>query len=321
MPERGAPPTLSGTATRIHPGRMTPAASCLWPLRALTTSFALGIFASTSADPDLRYPSMTIDARTPPPAIPRCNVLGVGVHAVNIPLAVQAVADAVASNAKGYVCVTGVHGVMEAQKNAQMRAILHAAFLNVPDGMPLVWTGRLQGFREMRRVYGPEFMLAVCERSMRDGWGHFLYGGKPGVAERLRAFLQERFPGIRVVGTFTPPFRPLSAEEETDLEERVRKANPDLLWVGLSTPKQELFMSHYSPRLDAKLMFGVGAAFDVWTGNIQDAPGWVKRAGLQWAHRLIQEPRRLWRRYAVIVPSFLCLILLQMLGVRKRRLD
>jgi N-acetylglucosaminyldiphosphoundecaprenol N-acetyl-beta-D-mannosaminyltransferase len=252
---------------------------------------------------------------------PRCNVLGIGVHAVNIPSALQAVADAVREGRKGYVCVTGVHGVMEAQKNTEMRSILNAAFLNVPDGMPMVWVGRSQGFGDMKRVYGPEFMMAVCEASVREGWSHFLYGGKPGVAESLRSFLEKRFPGIRIVGICTPPFRPLNPDEEAALADQVRKAKPDCFWVGLSTPKQEMFMSKTLAKLEARLMFGVGAAFDVWTGNIQDAPAWMKKAGLQWVHRLVQEPRRLWRRYAVIVPSFLFLILLQAFGLRKYRLD
>ncbi len=252
---------------------------------------------------------------------PRCNVLGVGVHAVNIPSALQAVADAVRDSRKGYVCVTGVHGVMEAQKNAEMRAILNSAFLNVPDGMPMVWVGRSQGFGDMRRVYGPEFMLAVCEASVKQGWRHFLYGGKPGVAESLKASLENRFPGIQVAGTYTPPFRPLNPEEEAALAAQVRQARPDCFWVGLSTPKQEAFMSKFLSKLDAKVMFGVGAAFDVWTGGIKDAPAWMKKSGLQWAHRLVQEPRRLWRRYAVIVPSFLGLILLQALGLKKYALD
>lgn len=247
----------------------------------------------------------------------RCNVLGVGVHAVNIPAALQAVADAVHAGRKGYVCVTGVHGVMEAQKNVEMRTVLNSAFLNVPDGMPMVWVGRSQGFRDMKRVYGPEFMMAVCERSVREGWSHFLYGGKPGVAGQLQAFLEKRFPGIRVAGTFTPPFRLLNPEEAAELQDRVRAVKPDVFWVGLSTPKQELFMNHYLPKLDTKIMVGVGAAFDVATGNIRDAPGWVKKTGLQWAHRLIQEPGRLWRRYAVIVPAFLFLILFQALGMKK----
>lgn len=253
--------------------------------------------------------------------LPRCNVLGIGVHAVNIPSALQAVADAVRDGRKGYVCVTGVHGIMEAQKSAEMRKILNSAFLNVPDGMPVVWVGRSQGFCEMRRVYGPDFMLAVCGRSVREGWRHFLYGGRPGVAEKLQAALQEKFPGIAITGTYTPPFRPLNREEEADLQDQVRKAKPDCFWVGLSTPKQERFMSKAIAALDVRVMFGVGAAFDVWTGNIQDAPAWMKSSGLQWLHRLIQEPRRLWRRYAVIVPSFIFRILLQMLGFKKYSLD
>ena len=262
---------------------------------------------------------MTDPAQAPLP--PRCNVLGVGVHAVNIPIALQAVVDTIRTGQKGYVCVTGVHGIMEAQKSTEMRDILNSAFLNVPDGMPVVWVGRSQGFCEMRRVYGPEFMLAVCERSVREEWRHFLYGGRPGVAEKLQAALQQKFPGIVIAGTYTPPFRPLNPTEEADLQEQVRKAMPDCFWVGLSTPKQELFMSKALSKLDAKVMFGVGAAFDVWTGNIQDAPAWMKGAGLQWFHRLIQEPRRLWRRYAVIVPSFLSRILLQILGFKKYSLD
>ena len=253
--------------------------------------------------------------------LPQCNVLGIGVHAVNIPTALQAVADAVHAGRKGYVCVTGVHGIMEAQKKAEIRDILNSAFLNVPDGMPVVWVGRSQGYRQMRRVYGPEFMLAICERSVREGWRHFLYGGRPGVAERLQSVLRQKFPGIVIAGAYTPPFRPLNPDEEAKLQDQVRRAKPDCFWVGLSTPNQELFMSKALPYLDVKVMFGVGAAFDICTGNVQDAPAWMKKSGLQWLHRLIQEPRRLWRRYTVIVPSFLFLILLQALRLRKHAGD
>lgn len=264
-------------------------------------------------------PTMTDTVQHSPPS--RCNVLGIGVHAVNMQTAVQAVAGAVSAGNKGYVCVTGVHGIMEARKSTVMRDVLNSAFLNVPDGMPVVWVGRSQGFREIRRVYGPDLMMAVCAMSVRKGWRHFLYGGKPGVVEKLQAVLHERFPGIVISGTFTPPFRPLNSEEKNDLQERVHKLKPDFFWVGLSTPKQELFMADSLPALDTKIMLGVGAAFDVWTGNIKDSPAWLKKAGLQWAHRLIQEPRRLWRRYAVIVPSFLFLILLQAFRFKKYRLD
>lgn len=146
---------------------------------------------------------------------------------------------------KGYVCVTGVHGVSEAQSEPEMRRILNQAILCTPDGMPMVWMGRMQGFREIDRVYGPDLMLRVCEMSARRGFTHFFYGGALGVAMELKESLQTRFPGIKVVGTYTPPFRPLTEEEEQDLVRQVASARPDIIWVGLSTPKQERFMALY----------------------------------------------------------------------------
>jgi N-acetylglucosaminyldiphosphoundecaprenol N-acetyl-beta-D-mannosaminyltransferase len=253
--------------------------------------------------------------------IPRCNVLGVGVHALNMAAAVDAVADAIRERRRGYVCVTGVHGVMEARRDPALRRTLNSATLNVPDGMPLVWVGRRQGFAAMGRVYGPDLMLAVCERSVAAGWTHFLYGGQPGVADALRTALETRFPGIRIAGTHCPPFRPLDPDEERQLAARIADLRPDLFWVGLSTPKHERFMAAHDGALDAALMLGVGAAFDIHTGRHRDAPAWIKRAGLQWFHRLCQDPRRLGPRYARIVPAFLFLIALQALGKRPAPLD
>jgi N-acetylglucosaminyldiphosphoundecaprenol N-acetyl-beta-D-mannosaminyltransferase len=173
----------------------------------------------------------------------------------------------------------------------------------------------------MGRVYGPDLMLAVCARSASAGWRHFLYGGQPGVAGSLRETLERRYPGIRIAGTYCPPFRPLNAGEERQLADAVASAKPDLFWVGLSTPKQERFMAAQLAALDATVMLGVGAAFDIHTGRHRDAPAWVKRAGLQWLHRLLQDPRRLGPRYARIVPAFLFLIALQALGRRPAALD
>lgn len=252
----------------------------------------------------------------PPAAQPYVNVLGTGVHPVNLGTATDAVLSAAEANQRGYVCVTGVHGVIEARRDPGLRRILNRAFLNVPDGMPLVWVGRGRGFSHMGRVYGPEFMLEVCRASVSRSLTHFLYGGKPGVADELKAALETRVPGLRIVGTYGPPFRPLNGSEQTELAARVDACRPDFFWVGLSTPKQERFMAEYLPRLNVRLMAGVGAAFDVHTGRMADAPRWVKGMGLQWLHRLGQEPRRLARRYAVIVPSFLCRIALQSLGLR-----
>jgi N-acetylglucosaminyldiphosphoundecaprenol N-acetyl-beta-D-mannosaminyltransferase len=257
----------------------------------------------------------------PETAPPRANILGVGVSAVNMGEAVRIAVDAARAGRRGYVCVTGVHGIMESQKDDELRRIHNRSLLTVPDGMPTVWVGRAQGHRAMGRVYGPDFMRAVCRSSGEHGLTHFLYGGQPGVADALSERLQADFPGLRIVGADTPPFRPLDAAEERALAETVARLKPDFFWVGLSTPKQERFMAAYLPRLDVRVMAGVGAAFDVNTGRLQDAPAWMKRAGLQWLHRLAQEPGRLWKRYLIIIPQFLYRIALQLTGLRRYGLD
>jgi N-acetylglucosaminyldiphosphoundecaprenol N-acetyl-beta-D-mannosaminyltransferase len=248
---------------------------------------------------------------------PRVNVLGVGVHAINMPEAVNFLLDnAQQRRRKGYVCVTGVHGIMEAQKNCRFRQTLNDSLLTTPDGMPTVWIGKLGGHKEMDRVFGPDLMMNLCRESCARGLTHFLYGGAPGVAEELKRALEARYPGIKVVGTYTPPFRPLSMQEHFDLLRQVNELKPDIIWVGLSTPKQERFMAEYISKFDCTLMLGVGAAFDLHTGRATDSPEWVKRSGLQWAHRLLQEPRRLWRRYLINNPKFLVAITAQLLGWR-----
>lgn len=254
-------------------------------------------------------------ADMPPIDVPRANVLGVGVSTINLARATALFENWIESDRRGYVCVTGVHGIMEAQRDEPFRQILNGSLLTTPDGMPTVWIGRCQGFSEMGRVVGMDLMCRVCEMSSRKGYKHFLYGGRPGVAERLKAELEERFPGLRVVGTYTPPFGPLSPEQESELRERMADAQPDIVWVGLSTPKQERWMAEFSPRLDARIFVGVGAAFDFLIGDLQDAPEWVKQSGLQWLHRLKQEPRRLWKRYLINNPAFLVRITLQLVGL------
>jgi N-acetylglucosaminyldiphosphoundecaprenol N-acetyl-beta-D-mannosaminyltransferase len=183
--------------------------------------------------------------------------------------------------------------------------------------MPTVWIGRAQGFREVQRVFGPDLMIDILARAEFRDCVHFLCGGAEGVAENLREALLRRFPWAKIAGTFTPPFRPMTSEEERELAAKVLLAQPDIIWVGLSTPKQERFMSRYLPMLDTKLMIGVGAAFLFHTGAIRDSPEWVKRAGLQWLHRLLQEPSRLWKRYVLNNPPFVLHVLLQLLGVKR----
>lgn len=246
---------------------------------------------------------------------PHADVLGVRVSAINLNTAVELADRSIAGGDRGYVCVTGVHGVMEAQSDTSLRAILNQAVINTPDGMPMSWIGRLQGFKNMDRVYGPDFMMEMCRLSVERGYRNFLYGGNPGVAKLLREKLLERFPGLQVVGTYTPPFRPLNGVEEEELNTLVQDSKPHIIWVGLSTPKQERFMAQYVDRLHVPLLVGVGAAFDIHTGKIKDAPSWMKRSGLQWLHRVAQEPRRLGRRYLVNNPRFLLKVALQFSGL------
>jgi len=257
---------------------------------------------------------------SPLPDLPLANVLGVGIHAVNLPWAADIIDAAIEKKKKGYVCVTSVHGVMEAHRNPELYRALASAMLVVPDGMPTVWVGRSQGHHLMRRVFGPDLMLELCRRSAKNGCTHFLYGGKPHVAEELAATLTQRFPGIKVVGTYTPPFRPLTQVEQAALKHQLECVDPDILWVGLSTPKQELFMARNICQLNCRVMVGVGAAFDIHTGRLNDSPNWVKEAGLQWLHRLCQEPSRLWKRYLINNSQFLARLTLQFLGLKSYEL-
>ncbi len=249
--------------------------------------------------------------------VKKVNVLGVGISVLNLASAVTWVAGALAGRRKHYICVTGVHGVMEAQENDQFRSILNQAGLCTPDGMPMVWAGRLRGHAEMGRVYGPDLMLAVCEWGETENIRHFFLGGAPGVAEDLAFNLKKKYPKLVVAGTYTPPFRPLTNEEQKALADLVASCRPDIIWVGLSTPKQERFMVENLDRLETTLMVGVGAAFDFHSGRVRQAPRWIQRSGLEWLFRFIQEPRRLAGRYIRNNPRFVWFFLGQWLGWRK----
>ena len=256
---------------------------------------------------------------TPRAQCPRVNILGVGLSAINRQQAVQVIFDALKENRRGYVTVTGTHGVIEAQDDSQVRSILNNAYLCVPDGMPMVWIGKLRRYRGMGRVYGPDLMLDVCEASVSRGLRHFFYGGANGCAEELKLKLTARFPALQVVGVFEPPFRPLNPEEADALLLQVETARPDILWVGISTPKQERFMAEYLPKLPVSLMLGVGAAFDFHAGRQKPTPRWAQHSGIEWLYRLCHSPRRLWRRNVNnfrLIPLFLA----QWIGLKKYRL-
>ena len=246
------------------------------------------------------------------------KVLGVRVDAVQISDVVTQMQGWIQGRRKAhYIAVTGMHGVTEARYDPAFRAVLNAADLVVPDGMPLVWLGRRFGYSLKRRVYGPEPMLAFCQQTASKGYRHFFYGGSPDVPERLADLLRRRCPGLQVAGTYSPPFRPPSREEDNELVELIRAADPDVLWVGLSTPKQERWMSEHRERLNIPVMVGVGAAFDLTTGRVKQAPAWMQENGLEWLFRLLQEPRRLWRRYLLYGSKFVWNVALELFGVRR----
>ncbi len=253
------------------------------------------------------------------PVIPRANVLGVGVSSINLTQAVAAIEEAVRTRQRGYICFAGVHPVMEAQADEELRRIYNRSFLTTPDGMPMVWLNRWQGARHVTRVYGPDLMLEIFQRSEARGWRHFFYGGSDGVAEAMKAEMTKRFPKLQVVGTFEPPFRPLTGEEENELVEQVHAARPDLMWVGLGSPKQDRFMAAMLPKLDVTLMAGVGAAFNFFTGRVPQAPRWMQRSGLEWFYRCLHEPR-VRGRYFSTVPRFILAALAQRCGVKKHPL-
>jgi N-acetylglucosaminyldiphosphoundecaprenol N-acetyl-beta-D-mannosaminyltransferase len=244
------------------------------------------------------------------------RVLGVRVHAIQIPETIAQMEKWIELREFGhYVAVTGMHGVTEARDNPQFRNVLNSADLVVPDGMPLVWLGRLRRHPIKRRVYGPELMETFCAQTGAR-YRHFFYGGAPGVANNLAHSLQQRF-GIMVAGTYTPPFRPLTPTEETEVQDKIRDAAPDVLWVGLSTPKQEQWMYAHRNVLQVPVMLGIGAAFDLSSGKLQQAPSWMRENGLEWLFRLAVEPKRLWKRYLVAIPGSMWSVSLELLHLRK----
>jgi N-acetylglucosaminyldiphosphoundecaprenol N-acetyl-beta-D-mannosaminyltransferase len=245
------------------------------------------------------------------------NILGVKVSAVSQQMAEDTIASWIRTGARHYVCVSGVHGIMESRRDPELRKIHNQAGLVTPDGMPLVWLSNLAGQRGVTRVYGPDLMLRLFHASADRGWRHFLYGATPETLNRLAAQLRLRFPGARIVGHHSPPFRPTTADEDAAEIAMIEQARPDIVWVGLSTPKQERWMATHRAVLSAPALIGVGAAFDIHAGTLVQAPRALQRAGLEWAFRLAVEPRRLWRRYARNNPAFVLSVLLQAASLRQ----
>lgn len=245
----------------------------------------------------------------------KIDILGVPISVINLESATGLIHAALETKARGYICTTSVHGVIEAQDDPGFLDILKGALLSTPDGMPLVWASRfLYGTENIDRVYGPDLMWEIFRSTENLPVRHFLYGGGDGVAEALAERLEAHFPGTIIAGKHTPPFRLLNSAEEAELQDLLEKTKPDIVWVGLGTPKQETFMAKHFEKGPATLMISVGAAFDLHAGLIPQAPAWMQRHGLEWLYRLTREPARLWPRYRRIIPRFLYLLAKQLIA-------
>lgn len=245
----------------------------------------------------------------------RANILGVGVSAVNMEMAVTRIERWIERREPNYVIAVPAHCIVECLKDERLRNIYNCAGMVTPDGRPIAWIARLMGFRHVRQVRGSDLMLKVCELSVASGYRHFLYGGWPTtVVEELARKLKERFPGIQIVGTYAPPFRPLTQEEDDIVVDMINSARPDVVWIGLGAAKEEFWVEAHVGRLFAPVLIGVGAAFDFHSGRKPQAPRWMIRLGLEWFFRLMTEPRRLGPRYLRDNPVFIWNILRQALG-------
>lgn len=240
---------------------------------------------------------------------PVVDVLGVGISALDVPGAVAEIGRWIDRQDRTYVTVTGVHGVMESLRDPTLRDIHNQAGMCTADGMPMVWSCRYAGVKSAQRVYGPDLIVATAEAGVQHGWSHFFYGGQPGVADQLADTLVARHPGLRVAGTHSPPMREHVVLEDTDVIQAINESGADVVWVALSTPKQERWMHLHRDSLKTPVLIGVGAAFDLVTGRVSQAPRWIQRSGLEWLYRAGREPRRLVRRYARNNPAFVAAVL------------
>ncbi|MFL2877205.1 MAG: WecB/TagA/CpsF family glycosyltransferase [Pontiellaceae bacterium] len=287
---------------------------------------SLGIFLFTAADVIYLNRKRLLEDR-------RFNILGVGIDAVNMSACMDLfneiiclqspekkrdefnLSSGLKTRLPAMTTAMGVAGIVESRRNQKLQRILNESVLNTPDGMPLVWLGKLFGYRDLTRVYGPDLLRDACTFGVEKKWRHYFWGAAPGIVEKLKEVLEERHPSIEIAGICCPPFRPLTQEEEDRLVEEVNESNTDIFWIGISTPKQLYFMDQIRDRLNCKIICPVGYAFDVNAGVEQDAPDWIKYSGFQWLHRAIKQPR-LWKRYLPDNPTFILKVISQLLRFR-----
>jgi N-acetylglucosaminyldiphosphoundecaprenol N-acetyl-beta-D-mannosaminyltransferase len=246
------------------------------------------------------------------------NVLGTAIAITDYRATIGWLDRMIAGGQRGYVCVCNVHTVMAAREDRELRLALERSSLNVPDGQPLVWAiNALSGARLKDRVYGPDLMAHACARATQTGARFYLYGGRDeGALVQLTLNLRRRYPGVRIVGGYSPPHRPLTDRERAAVAAEINRSGADVVWVGIGVPKQEKWMAQMRATLNAPVLIGVGAAFDFHAGLVPQAPSWLQAAGMEWSYRLAHEPRRLWRRYLRYNPRFVAALARQLAAER-----
>jgi len=242
------------------------------------------------------------------------SVLGIRINAINMQQAIEQIHHWIENDAKKYVCVVPAHAVMSAYQDNELKQIYNNSDMCTPDGMSIVWILKMNGYHKINRVYGADLLLAACNYGLKYGWRHQFLGGTPETITALASNLRARFPGLIISGETCPPFRSLTKQEERDIITTVNANQSDILWVGLGSPRQEIWMNKNRGVINAPVMVGVGAAFDFLSGNKPQAPQWIQRIGMEWLFRLFNEPKRLWSRYRQY-PKFIFLVLLQQFGL------
>jgi len=245
----------------------------------------------------------------------RQNILGVMVSAIDLDQALEYCQNQIETHQPAYICVAPAHSIMDCYDDKYLKEIFNKSGMTTPDGMAVVWILKIKGNKTVSRVYGPDLLLSLCELSNETGWKHFFYGSTNQVLNQLQINLLAKYPEVNICGTFSPPVQDEKITEQQEVIDKINQLDPDIVWVGLGSPKQEYWMSDHRGKLNAPLLIGVGAAFDFLSGNKNQAPKWVQRSGIEWLYRLINEPRRLWRRY-IKYPKFVMLVLMEMVGLK-----
>lgn len=243
-------------------------------------------------------------------------IAGVKVSAINMVDACFAMESVIKDKRQKYICVCPVSTIVECNRDENVRKVINAAYLVTPDGMPLVWIGKMRGFRNMNRVYGPDLMLKFLEVACEKGYSNFFYGSKNSVLEKLTANLLKKYPNLKIAGKYSPPFSPLNEEEDKEIINIINNSSPDIVWVGIGNPKQEVWMAEHLGKIKASLMIGVGAAFDFLAGTKPQSPRWIRDNGFEWLFRLLTEPKRLWKRYLIGNALFLWFFLEELIRVK-----